>query len=143
MGDDPQNPEGKDNQGPLVLIVEDDPSLAKMYSMKFKADGFNVAIAYNGATGLEKAAKDNPSLILLDMMLPKFSGIEFLEQIRQHGQVSQTPIVALTNLTEKKDADRAYQLGVKEYLVKAMHTPEEVVQIVKKHLQPTPQPAVN
>jgi len=118
----------------VVLIVEDDPSLSKMYSLKFKSEGFAVIVAHDGADGLAKAAEQSPSIILLDMMLPKYSGIEFLEQLQHHGVVTGVPIIALTNLTEKKEADHARQLGVKEYLAKAMHTPKQVVDIVKKYL---------
>lgn len=120
--------------GPKILIVEDDLSLSKMYSMKFRSEGFNVLVANDGAKGLAMAASENPALILLDMMLPKYSGIEFLEQLGQHSQPIKIPIIALSNLTEKQEADRALQLGVKEYLAKAMNTPEDVVNKVKQYL---------
>lgn len=122
---------------PLILIVEDDPSLAKMYAIKFKNEGFRVSVAGDGAAGLQLAAQEHPSLILLDMMLPKYSGIEFLEQLQQHLKSINMPILALSNLTEKQEADRALKLGVREYLAKAMNTPEQVVEKVKKYLQPT------
>ena len=133
---------------PLILIVEDDPSLSKMYALKFKNEGFRVSVALDGAKGLQLAAQEQPNLILLDMMLPKYSGIEFLEQLQQHLKSISMPILALSNLTEKQEADRALKLGVKEYLAKAMNTPEQVVEKVKKYLQAsgapqtTPQPSV-
>jgi len=120
--------------GPVILIVEDDVSLAKMYALKFKSEGFQVLVANDGAQGLALVAEQKPVLILLDMMLPKYSGIEFLEQLQQHSQPIGIPIIALSNLTEKQEADRALQLGVKEYLAKAMNTPEDVVEKVKKYL---------
>jgi len=120
--------------GPLILIVEDDPSLSKMYALKFQNEGFRVLIANDGAKGLQMAASENPNLILLDMMLPKYSGIEFLEQLQQHSQNTKVPILALSNLTEKQEADRALKLGVREYLAKAMNTPEDVVVKVKHYL---------
>jgi len=119
---------------PLILIVEDDASLSKMYALKFKNEGFRVLVANDGAAGLAMAAGEHPSLILLDMMLPKYSGIEFLEQLQQHAESLKVPILALSNLTEKQEMDRAMKLGVKEYLAKAMFTPEEVVGKVKSHL---------
>lgn len=131
--------------GPLILIVEDDPSLSKMYSLKFQHEGFRVMVANDGAKGLALAAESHPDIILLDMMLPKYSGIEFLEQLQQHMKNIPMPILALSNLTEKQEVDRAVQLGVKEYLAKAMNTPEDVVNKVKQYLnqssqQQTPQP---
>lgn len=119
---------------PTILIVEDDPSLAKMYSIKFQHEGFRVLVAQDGARGLALAAEQKPSIILLDMMLPKYSGIEFLEQLGQHMKTIPMPILALSNLTEKQEVDRAMQLGVKEYLAKAMNTPEDVVNKVKQYL---------
>lgn len=122
----------------LILIVEDDPSLSKMYSTKLQNEGFRVSTAPDGATGLAKAASEHPSLILLDMMLPKYSGIEFLEQLHQHSKGLNTPIIALSNLTDSKQVSRAMSLGVKEYLSKAMQTPDEVVSKIKQHLGVTP-----
>ncbi|OGM31412.1 hypothetical protein A2803_05440 [Candidatus Woesebacteria bacterium RIFCSPHIGHO2_01_FULL_44_21] len=119
-----------------------------MYALKFKNEGFRVSVALDGAKGLQLAAQEQPNLILLDMMLPKYSGIEFLEQLQQHLKSISMPILALSNLTEKQEADRALKLGVKEYLAKAMNTPEQVVEKVKKYLQAsgapqtTPQPSV-
>lgn len=124
----------ENQQGPSILIVEDDVSLAKMYSMKFQTEGFKVLVANDGETGLNMAAQNHPSAILLDMMLPKYSGIEFLEQLNQHSQLKDSVIVCLTNLTEKQEQERAMSLGAKDYLAKAMHTPEEVVEKIKQHL---------
>ena len=124
----------KPNESPLILIVEDDVSLAKMYGTKFASEGFEVIMAHDGETGLTMAASKHPSVILLDMMLPKYSGLEFLEQLQQHSQMQSTPIIALTNLTETQEKERAFKLGVKDYLAKAMFTPEEVVNKVKHHM---------
>lgn len=138
---DDQNPQ----KAIKVLIVEDDPSLSKMYATKFETDGFAVDVARDGAEGLAKTAEFSPDVILLDMMLPKYTGIEFMEQMQQHSNVKNTPIICLTNLTEKKESERASELGAKEYLAKAMHTPEEIVEIVRKYVgnnqeqQPEPQ----
>lgn len=139
-GQNQQAQQNANNQRqPLILIVEDDASLSKMYATKFKSAGFRVSVALDGENGLNKAATENPNTILLDMMLPKYSGLEFLEQLQQHPSMQNIPIIALTNLTEKQEADRAYKLGVKEYLAKAMHTPDDVVEKVKEHLGKTAQ----
>lgn len=133
-----QAPQAPSPNAPLILIVEDDPSLSKMYSLKFQHEGFRVLVANDGARGLALAAEAKPNLVLLDMMLPKYSGIEFLEQLQQHMKTIPMPILALSNLTEKQEVDRATQLGVKEYLAKAMSTPEDVVNKVKQYLSPQP-----
>lgn len=126
---------GNDNINQIkILIVEDDPSLSKMYAAKFEKEGFVVEVSHDGAAGLAKTAEFSPDVILLDMMLPKYTGIEFMEQMKQHSGIRQIPIICLTNLTEKKEAERARELGAKEYLAKAMHTPEEIVEIVRKNM---------
>ncbi len=122
------------NHKPLVLIIEDDQSLATMYSEKFKIEGFSVAVARDGKKGFELAESMNPDIILLDMMLPEQSGNDFLEEYRKTEAGRDKIVIALTNLAQKPEFERAKKLGVKEYLVKAMHTPENVVQKVKMYL---------
>lgn len=112
---------------PRILIVEDDPILGRMYSEKFKSEGYEVITAQDGESGLEKAKEGNFDVMLLDVMLPRMSGIDLLEELRKDSQVKDVNVVALTNLADQAEKDRAIALGVKDYLVKAMQTPEQVV----------------
>ncbi len=116
----------------IILIVEDDPVLLKMYSEKFMFEGFTVLNAKDGEEALKTATAENIDTILLDIMLPRMSGTDFLEKFRQIPKGKNIPVIALTNLTEEAEKERALKLGVKAYLVKAMQTPEEVVQQIKK-----------
>ena len=118
----------------LILIIEDDLALAKMYSEKFQTEKFETLVATDGETGLKLALDKIPDFILLDMMLPKMSGQTVLEKLREHPIGKSIPVISLTNLTEKDQAHKAIKSGVKEYLAKPMHTPEEVVEKVKLHL---------
>ncbi|OGM10022.1 hypothetical protein A2Z67_01690 [Candidatus Woesebacteria bacterium RBG_13_36_22] len=122
-----------DNQ-PVILIVEDDPVLLKMYTEKFSFEGFKVLNAKDGEEALLVSERETMNIILLDIMLPRMSGTDYLEKFRQTPKGRDVPIVALTNLAEEEEKQRALRLGVKEYLVKAMQTPEQVVQTVKKYL---------
>lgn len=117
-----------------ILIVEDDPVLLRMYTEKLTFEGFRVITARDGEEALEVSMKENIDLILLDIMLPRMSGTDFLERFRKEEKGKNTPVVALTNLTEEEERQRATKLGVKEYLVKAMQTPEKVVEIIKSYL---------
>ena len=130
------NTDGKttDNQS-VILIVEDDPVLLKMYTEKFGFEGFKVLIAKDGEEALQISETELINIILLDIMLPKMSGTDFLEKLRQSPKGEQMKVIALTNLAEEQEKERALKLGVKEYLVKAMQTPEQVVQTIKKHLK--------
>jgi CheY-like chemotaxis protein len=119
---------------PVILIVEDDPVLLKMYSEKFGFEGFKVLNAKDGEEALDVSVRESVNIILLDIMLPKMSGTDYLEKFRQTPKGKDVPVVALTNLAEDAEKQRALKLGVKEYLVKAMQTPEQVVQTIKKYL---------
>lgn len=119
----------------IILIVEDDPVLSRMYTEKFTFEGLNVINAKNGEEALKIVSEQQVNFILLDIMLPRMSGTDFLERYRKMPQGKDVPVVALTNLTEQSERNRALDLGVKEYLVKAMQTPEQVVDKVKRYLK--------
>ena len=118
----------------MILIVEDDPVLQKMYTEKLTFEGFGVLNARDGKEALDTVLKEKVDLILLDIMLPRMSGTDFLVKIKQDTKIASIPLVALTNLAEDEEKQRAIKLGVQEYLVKAMQTPEQVVAKIKKHL---------
>lgn len=119
---------------PTILLIEDDVTLAKMYKFKFEKDGFQVIHASEGEQGLQLATTNKVDAILLDMMIPKITGTMFLQNLRQQPNGVHVPVIILSNLADHDLADRAKTLGVKEYLAKAMHTPEEVVDVVKKYV---------
>lgn len=123
------------NSSPIILLIEDDHILSRMYTEKFRHDGFTVLNAYDGEVGLKMALEQKIDLILLDIMLPKLSGTDLLARLRQDPRGKDIPVVALTNLAEEKEKERALQYGVKEYLIKAMQTPEQVIEKIKKHLR--------
>jgi DNA-binding response OmpR family regulator len=118
----------------VILIVEDDPVLLKMYSEKFGFEGFKVLVARDGGEALKVAEIEKIDAILLDIMLPRISGTDFLEKFRGSAKGKNIPVIALTNLAAEEEKQRAIKLGVEEYLVKAMQTPEDVVEKVKKYL---------
>jgi CheY-like chemotaxis protein len=118
----------------VILVVEDDPVLLKMYTEKFTFEGFKVLNARNGEEALKVTLANKVDIILLDIMLPRVSGTDFLVKLRQDPRGKAIPVVALTNLAEETERQRALELGVKEYLVKAMQTPEQVVEKMKKYL---------
>lgn len=120
--------------GPVILIVEDDPVLSRMYSEKFKHEGFQVLQAYDGESGLKMALEEKINIVLLDIMLPKLSGTDLLEKMRADPRGKDILVVALTNLAEQNEKERALKYGVKEYLVKAMQTPEQVIQKIKQYV---------
>ncbi len=122
------------NSGPTVLIVEDDMALAGLYEEIFKREGFNTLLARDGAAGLNMAITKTPDFILLDILLPKMSGLQMLEKLVASPVGKSIQVIALTNLAEKEEREKALSLGAKDYLAKAMHSPEDIVSRVKKQL---------
>ena len=117
-----------------ILIVEDDSLLSKMYKTKFESEGFDVIVANQGIEGLNFAFSTPPDLIVLDMMMPKLSGIDFLTKLRQNQNTIKTPVIVLSNLSNEEEAMKARALGATEYLVKASLTPGQVVDKVRQHI---------
>jgi len=119
---------------PLILLIEDDSLLIKMYQAKFIAEGFEVIIASEGESGLKMALENPVSFIILDVMMPKLSGLEVLEKLRQDPKGKIIPVVVLSNLDQEEKSKKAVQLGAKEFLVKANFTPAQIVEKVRKYL---------
>jgi DNA-binding response OmpR family regulator len=117
-----------------ILIVEDDNFLIKAYQIKFERSGFNVIIAMDGDEGLKIAKKEKPAVIVLDLMLPKMNGFEFLKKIKSDEDMKSIPVVALSNLGQKSDQEKALSLGAAEYFIKTEHTLEEIIEKISKYL---------
>jgi CheY-like chemotaxis protein len=129
-------PQAQEKQGAaMVLLIEDDPLLTKMYKAKFTTEGFNVLVAQDGEEGLKMALENSPDMILLDIMMPKLSGLDLLGKLREDPKGKDIPVIVLTNLTQQKEAQKALDLGAKEFMVKANLTPSQVVEKIKKYLK--------
>ena len=121
-----------------ILIVDDDKFLLDMYSVKFQENGYDVASASSGDSALEmlRSAAVPSDVVLLDLVMPGTDGFELLRIIRSESAIARTPCIVLSNLGEGADIERALKLGANSYIVKASHTPSEVVQKVSDILSP-------
>ncbi len=117
-----------------ILIVEDDEFLLSMYSTKFEIEGYDVAMAGDGESGLQKAQKEKPGIILLDIMLPNMDGFDVLKKLKADRATSNIPVILLTNLSQKQDVERGLSMGADDYLVKAHFMPSEVVDKINRLL---------
>jgi len=118
-----------------ILIVEDDRLLVTMYKQKFEKDGYEVSTAFDGVEGLKKIREEKPTLVLLDIMMPKMHGLEVLEETKRDPETKDIPIVLLTNLARgEEDINRGLELGAIAYLVKSQLRPSQVVAKVKELL---------
>jgi len=123
-----------DNQMKKILLVEDDDSLASVYQMRLEAEGFTVTRASNGEEALAQAVASSPDIILLDVMMPKVSGFDVLDILRNTPETTNTKVIMLTALSQEADKQRARDLGVDDYLVKSQVVISDVVQKVKEKL---------
>lgn len=117
-----------------ILLVEDDDNLANVYTTRFQAEGFNVVRSANGEDALQSALQSSPDIILLDVMMPKVSGFDVLDILRNTPETAKVKIIMLTALSQDADKERAFSLGVDDYLVKSQVVISDVVSRVKKHL---------
>ncbi len=117
-----------------VLLVEDDDSLASVYITRFEAEGFNVKRVGNGEDALAATLEFHPDIILLDVMMPKVSGFDVLDILRNTPETANVQVVMLTALSQESDKQRAMDLGVDDYLVKSQVVIADVVERVKSHL---------
>lgn len=118
----------------ILLITEDDPLMSRMYQKIFTFEGYKVVMAGNGEEGLEKAKLEKPTLILLDVMMPKMNGLQMLEKLKADPDTKGIPVIMLTNLAGEKDAEVALGKGAVKYIVKSEHEPKEIVNMVKEIL---------
>lgn len=117
-----------------VLLVEDDDSLANVYLARLQAEGFDVRRVANGEEALASALSYKPNIILLDVMMPKVSGFDVLDILRNTPETANLKVIMLTALSQDGDLERAKQLGADEYLVKSQVVISEVIERVRHHL---------
>jgi len=117
-----------------ILLVEDDTALASVYHSRLELEGFDVREVHNGEEALSAAIAFKPDLILLDAMMPKISGFDVLDILRNTPATADIRVIMLTALSQPKDKERAEQLGVDDYLVKSQVVIGDVVDRVKFHL---------
>ena len=118
-----------------ILIVEDDKFLRELIVKKVTSAGNEVPEAIDGEEGVKKIEEEKPDLILLDLILPGIDGFEVLAQIKKKPELSQIPVIILSNLGQKEDIEKGLNLGATDYLIKAHFTPNEIIEKLKKILE--------
>jgi len=121
-------------QRPKILVVDDDVDLVAVMKGTLESKPYEVIVAYNGKEGLEKAKKEKPDLILLDIMMPVMDGFNFAEQFGKEPSLSKIPVLALTSFSESLGQPFPFQVA--EYLRKPLK-PKELIAKVEEHLKKT------
>ncbi len=117
-----------------ILLVEDDETLASVYKTRLHAEGFDLRRVPNGEDALAAALEYKPDLILLDIMMPKVSGFDVLDILRNTPETTNIKVIMLTALSKDSDRQRAESMGVDDYLVKSQVVIADVIERVKFHL---------
>lgn len=117
-----------------VLIVEDETSMQQVLSSKVKQLGFEVVQAIDGEEAITKFKKSKPDLILLDIVLPKKSGFDVLQELKLKQKVT-TPIIILTNLGQENDIKTGKELGAVDYILKANVSLRDLMAKINNYLK--------
>ena len=117
-----------------ILIIEDDRFLSSLMKARLEKEGFSVTQAFNGEEAMGLLKKDQPDMIVLDLIMPRVSGFEFLENISVDPQISKIPVMILSNLGQESDIQKVKRLGAVQYFVKVKTSIDELVNHVKELL---------
>lgn len=114
-----------------ILLIEDDTFLSDILSKALVKAGFKLTLAGNGEDAVRFLEKENPDLILLDLVLPQMDGFGVLAKIRSGSNTAAIPVIILSNVNDQENLKKGEAMGVAAYLVKATTTPEEIIAKVK------------
>ena len=117
-----------------ILLVEDDEVLSSVYRARLEMEDFQVMEVHDGEQALTAALKYRPDLMILDAMMPKISGFDVLDILRNTPETMNLQIIMLTALSQESDRERAEKLDVDEYLVKSQVMISDVIEKVREHL---------
>ncbi len=123
-----------------ILVIEDDKFLRKACEVSLKKRGFTVYTAIDGEEGLRQAHTAAPDIILLDLLMPKLSGLETLEALKKDEKTRDIPVVILSNSSIDADVQKSEALGAAGYLVKASLSLQQLGDRVISYLEKSGQP---
>ncbi|MFM8470115.1 MAG: response regulator [Limisphaerales bacterium] len=117
-----------------LLIIEDDRIIGNIYSKKFAGEGFDVEVAEDGQTGLDRISGFRPDIVLLDLMLPKLNGLDILTRVRANPELARLPIIVFSNAYMTSVIDAAWQAGATTVLTKANTSPKKLTETIAELL---------
>ena len=117
-----------------ILVVEDDPFLSNLLKIRLEKERLNVILAKDGDEAIKKIQETDPDLILLDLILPKKSGFEVLQNISLDPNFKNKPVVIISNLGQTIDVQKAKELGAVEYFVKAKISIDDLILKIKEFI---------
>lgn len=119
-----------------ILIVEDDQLVANIYRNKFSVEGYQVEVAPDGERGVQLAQRFRPDAVVLDLMLPKVTGIELMKQLRAQPAFATLPLIVFTNTYLSNLLEEAWRAGATKCLSKSHCTPKQLIELIRNQLEP-------
>lgn len=129
-----KNKQNNKGERKTVLIIDDAEDLRRIYSQKFRQEGFNVLEARDGLDGLNTAFDKKPNLVITGIMMPRVDGFEVINTLKKDAQTKDIPILVFSHLGRQEDIDKALSLGADDFLIQATFSPDDVVTKVRAHL---------
>ncbi len=117
-----------------ILIIEDNEEIATLYQRQLTHEGYSVSIAANGLIGLAKAKNEYPALILLDIVLPKKSGLDVLKDLKKDPKIQMIIVIAISAFGGEENRKQVLALGAVSFIEKELVEPADVAREVKKFL---------
>lgn len=118
-----------------ILIIEDDETLSNLYLTRFKLEGFDVEVATDGESGLEKVIQWKPNLLLLDLRIPKINGMDVLARLKARQDTKDIPVIVLTAIADENIKQKCLDLGANDFLTKAYSLPKEILDKINSYLK--------
>src|SRR5260221_13092709 len=131
-------PTDKPRYPDLIYVVEDDPDVSQLIEHNLRTAGYQVSTFFSGAPVVPMAAKTQPALFLLDIMLPGMNGFDLCRQIRQHERLSRIPVIFLSARAQEPDRVQAFEVGGDGYITKPF-SPRELIARVRNILRGQPE----
>jgi DNA-binding response OmpR family regulator len=113
-----------------IMVVDDEPYIARVIKFKLEQEGYNVISANDGQTGLQKIREEKPDLVLLDVMMPGLSGYDVCQQLKQDPALAGIPVVILTAKGQERDREQGLNMGASDYITKPF-SPNRLLDLVK------------
>jgi CheY-like chemotaxis protein len=125
-----------DDLSKKVLIVEDDVDYRNTLSAYLSGHGLDVSLAYDGEEAMEKLLFHLPKLVVLDLLLPKVKGLDFLKRLREYPDenISKTMVIVLSNFSNQEEIQTAKALGIEAYLLKSQNNSEAILKVVQEKM---------
>jgi CheY-like chemotaxis protein len=118
----------------IVLLVEDDEILLRALYLLFHEGDYTIASASDGETALKMTERLKPDIVLLDLLMPKMNGFDYLRNIKANANLKNIPVIVLSNLGDKDDIEKAKALGAEDYFIKSDTDLSVLFEKIKKKL---------